>query len=1185
MKNILITIFVLVAGLLLMQRFLPGSFSSAHKTTTEAVRKSPAIEFAHLSNDIAIKAANRGKPFVDMTDGHELLAAYEGETSLQQALESNQAKPLALASADYDEDGMPDLVSAYAIADTGIITIHRGNVDSVYPNTPNARQRKAGGTFTDAPFLSPAKTFSLSAKPDFIEAGDFDADQHMDIITAQRGSNTIQFMRGDGKGNIGAPEAIVLPGTIDALTSGDTNRADGLSDIVVSIEQADKAWLLVFEGYEGAVKSSPEAIALPAPASALAMGYLNDDPQGDIAVGAGRELMIIHGRDRKITLQPEIRASVPQAEISRRQWSSNITSLAIGDFTGDLRLELGVAAEDGSVQIVSEKPATGALQVASTNPNDWTVESVAANQGTGRAKLLCARLSALNHETLVLADQTSKKIQVWMDDGERRTRKDATLKAAAGEREAPVSLDVDGEPIAVLPMRLNIDGINDLVILREGASAPLIVNSISATITVCNPSDCTSGGCGSLRDLINTANSNGSGSNVIVFDSQAFQGTPTITISSQLPAITKAVTIDGSAVGNCGSSVVEQDVTPQVLNAVQITSTNNVGTGLRVNNGGSVIRNLVINRVGSGIQVTNSRGSIIEANKIGTDVTGTSLRSNTNRGIHLNNAGANTIGGNPNANAINVISGNVIGIDISGNNATDNVVRFNNIGANVNANQVLGNNTNVRVTAGASRNKIGSAVTSSFDNAIYGSLSEGVLIDSANGNLVQANFFQVNQGDGIKIQSASGNTIGGPAATGSSRNFIWSSGSDGVEINGLASTDNLIQGNNIGLNFDNVGNPTDTHNNQNGVLVTVNASNNTIGGDSPTLGNYIAFNVLNGVTILTGAGNLIRSNFIFNNGGLGIDLGNDGPDTNDDKDPDSGANGKQNYPLITSSTVPAALALAGEIVPNAIATINGTFNSTPNTSFTLEFQFCSQPCTGSGRQFSGCIPTSLRLGDGTNPVVTTDANGNANYAFQFNLPNNASTGFVNATATNNATKSTSEISPCSQIGAVSTNCTFNLSSVAATVTPTAGTGSFTVTVQNNCPWTAVSNAAFLTTSSTGNGNGTVNYAFTQNTTASVRVGIITVGTQIHTVTQLSATTTGPVITSTSKEGKHIRINGSGFQQGARVLRDGEDIKGVEITPTTMLGKKAAKGVTTTARIQVRNPDGSLSNEVIYVAPQ
>jgi hypothetical protein len=1183
MKNFLLTITGLLVGLCLLQSLLPGGFSLLQKTNAESVKKSPTIEFARMNQEIAIQAARRGKPFVDLTDGHELLAAYEGEAALQSQLESNQARPLALASADYDEDGMPDLVSAYAAATSGIITLHRGNVDSVYPNTPDARRRKAEGSLTNAPFLSPAKLFRLSAAPDFIEAGDFDADRHIDLLTAQRGSNTIHFLRGDGRGNLAAAEAIVLPGSINALSSGDTNRADGLSDIVVSIEQADKFWLLVFEGYNGALKSLPEAIPLSAPARAIAMGYLNDDAQGDIAVGAGRELMIVQGRDRKITFEAEVRASVPQADISRRQWPAEITSLAIGDFTGDMRLELGVAAADGSVQIVSEKPASAALQSASLGPENWEIETIATSQGSGQGKLLRARLSALNHETLVLSDQASRRIDVWMDDQERRSRKDATLKAAAGEREAPISLEVEGEPVAVLPMRLNIDGINDLVILREGASAPLIINSISATITVCNSGDCGGSGCGSLRDLINTANNNSSGSNVIVFDSQAFQGTPTITIGTQLPAITKALTIDGTATGNCGSQAVE-GVEPQVLNAVQITSTNNVGTGLRVNNGGSVIRNLAINRVGSAIQITNSRGSIIEGNKIGTDPSGNQVRNNTNRGIHLNNAGDNIIGGNPNAGAINVISGNQIGLDISGLSATDNVVRFNNIGANAAANQVLGNNTNVRITAGASRNRIGSAVTSSFDNAIYGSLSEGVLIDSANGNLVQANFFQLNQGDGIKIQSASGNTIGGASPTaGSSRNFIWSSSSDGIEINGLASTGNLIQGNNIGLNFDNAGNPLDTHNNQNGILVTVNASNNMIGGETAALGNFVAFNLVNGVTILTGTGNLIRSNAIFNNGLLGIDLGNDASDINDDKDPDGGANAKQNYPLITASTVPIGL-VESDLVPHAIATVSGTFNSTPNSTFTLEFQYCTQPCAGSGRQFSGCIPTTLKLADGSNPVVTTDANGNANYAFQFNLPNNANSGFVNATATNNATSNTSEISPCSQIGTAAGNCTYALSATTASVSAAGGNGSFTVTVQNNCPWTAVSNAAWLTTPSSGNGNGTVNYAYAQNTTANIRIGIITVGTQAHTVTQQGANA-GPFIADLAKEAKHIRINGSGFQPGARVLREGEELKGIEITPTSMLGKKAAKGVTTPVRIQVRNPDGSLSNEVIYVPPQ
>jgi hypothetical protein len=52
---------------------------------------------------------------------------------LKRALTENQAQPRSLASADFDEDGVPDLVSGYAYAGRGIVTIHRGNVDSIYP--------------------------------------------------------------------------------------------------------------------------------------------------------------------------------------------------------------------------------------------------------------------------------------------------------------------------------------------------------------------------------------------------------------------------------------------------------------------------------------------------------------------------------------------------------------------------------------------------------------------------------------------------------------------------------------------------------------------------------------------------------------------------------------------------------------------------------------------------------------------------------------------------------------------------------------------------------------------------------------------------------------------------------------------------------------------------------------------
>ena len=120
-----------------------------------------SIPSARLNEQVSIRTSGSHDPTLSLADGHDLVTAYQGPAKLQRALEQNEAQARSLASADFDEDGVPDLVGGYAYAGRGIITVHRGNADSIYPNTPEARQRKADGTFTAAPFLSPALVIGL----------------------------------------------------------------------------------------------------------------------------------------------------------------------------------------------------------------------------------------------------------------------------------------------------------------------------------------------------------------------------------------------------------------------------------------------------------------------------------------------------------------------------------------------------------------------------------------------------------------------------------------------------------------------------------------------------------------------------------------------------------------------------------------------------------------------------------------------------------------------------------------------------------------------------------------------------------------------------------------------------------------------------------------------------------------
>jgi len=106
------------------------------------------------------------------------------------------------------------------------------------------------------------------------------------------------------------------------------------------------------------------------------------------------------------------------------------------------------------------------------------------------------------------------------------------------------------------------------------------------------------------------------------------------------------------------------------------------------------------------------------------------------------------------------------------------------------------------------------------------------------------------------------------------------------------------------------------------------SSNNTIGG-TPAAGgaNTIAFNRDNGVDVEDfSIGNRILINSIHSNGGLGIDLEDDGRTPNDANDRDDGPNTLQNKPTLTSATTTGTR-----------VTIEGHLSSTPDSNFAIRF--------------------------------------------------------------------------------------------------------------------------------------------------------------------------------------------------------------------------------------------------------
>lgn len=486
------------------------------------------------------------------------------------------------------------------------------------------------------------------------------------------------------------------------------------------------------------------------------------------------------------------------------------------------------------------------------------------------------------------------------------------------------------------------------------------------------------------------------------------------------------------------------------LDGVSITGSSNIIGGLS-----GEMRNIIAGNGRDGVRVAspNGSGNVLLGNFIGINIQGNFQLPNARNGVTLEQSNTVTVGGSANGSR-NIISGNgQHGIDILVCSVTCNghVIEGNRIGTDAGGTAAVANlQHGIRIEA-AANNTI-------RNNQISGNTLDGINVHSTSiatggnqtivGNLVgttlTGNGPLGNLRDGIVLSGPSAGIIGGSSPL--QRNVVSWNQRVGVYLNGAS--DVQVQGNYIGISFSG---SVIAGNGDSGVLIDSNSSNNTIGGATQNLGNVVAKNGKSGVVIwgntngnfvrnniigwdpsvqiglgnaghgvaidgnnnvidqnvignntktgihiAQGTGNRLTANRISNNAELGIDLGNPGGQTaNDNGDGDSGPNNFQNYPVLSS------------VLSNGSdTTVIGTLNSTPNSSFTMEFfvNTTNDPTGyGEGAQYLAQLPAN------------TDGAGNFNFSATMQNIVTAPGQWVSVTATNNATGDTSEFSLSAQV--------------------------------------------------------------------------------------------------------------------------------------------------------------------------
>ena len=430
-----------------------------------------------------------------------------------------------------------------------------------------------------------------------------------------------------------------------------------------------------------------------------------------------------------------------------------------------------------------------------------------------------------------------------------------------------------------------------------------------------------SSGAGSLNDAILVVNNSTDQSNTIQFNLASDGSIQSIPVGSALPALKdtqnitgKAVLIDGTSepgysdsplvqlVGpGAGSMIgleVDMSATVQGLAIFGFTGNGNTnGFGLHMGAGsdGSVVQNNVLGDAAGAGANGNQVGLVIDSN--GDSVLNNLISGNIGDGVDVNAVSGIHIGGTT-VNSGNIIAGNG-GVGITFFDTIASFVQGNRIGVDASGNALGDVGDGILVTGGGNLQIQNNVISSTQGNGIKiqasttDTITGNFIGTNANGTSGDPSF--ANQGTGIFVLNSPNVVIGG--STAAARNIISNATGSGILIGADTSTGDVVENNFIGTNvtgtvaIPNSGDGVDAWGSNIQVLsnvisssvgVGIDIAGNTaaFGNNNPVQGNFIGTdshgnpfansgNQGDGI-LISGNNNVVTLNTIAFNGGSGV---------------------------------------------------------------------------------------------------------------------------------------------------------------------------------------------------------------------------------------------------------------------------------------------------------------------------
>jgi hypothetical protein len=373
------------------------------------------------AGDAELATARLGEP----SHGPEWAAAASPATGLN---------PFAVATADFNRDGIPDLAVANYGSDT--VTILLGNGD---------------GTF-----IAAAESPFSGADPTSIASGDFNGDGNPDLAIVSdntgdyMGPYTVTVLLGNGDGTFTAAPSPETGNQPSSIAIGDFNR-DGIADLAVTNTQDDTVTILIGKG-DGTFRAMPNSPATGTNPEGIVAGDFNGDNLLDLAVANG-------GADSVTILLGKGDGTFREAESPAT--GSQPYALVAGDFNGDGKLDLAVANEGSDNVTILLGKGNGSFRTTGKSP------------ATGKTPIGIA-VGDLNGDgiaDLAIPNDTSNTLTVLLGSG------DGSFKAA------PASPSTDELPFGIVAADFTGNGNWDLAVADYGVSNLTVLLAEPATAT------------------------------------------------------------------------------------------------------------------------------------------------------------------------------------------------------------------------------------------------------------------------------------------------------------------------------------------------------------------------------------------------------------------------------------------------------------------------------------------------------------------------------------------------------------------------------------------------------------------------------------------------------------------------------------------------------------------------------